>query len=216
MSGLLDAVLSAGGGSAMQMLGGRFGLPPAATRSALEALLPMVTGGLKNQAQSAGGIEGLLGMLKPAHTEYGNDANVLARPGTTAMGNEVLGSIFGNDRDVSRTVAAQAAAKTGLDVGILKQMLPIVAMMAAGAMAKNANAGGLGNLIGTVMGGASSSSGAGGGLLGNVLGAAVGGQGSAAGGGALGGGALGGLASMLDMNHDGNPLDDIMGMLSKR
>jgi hypothetical protein len=209
MSGLLDAVLSAGGGSAIQMLGGRFGLPPAATRSALEALLPMVTGGLKNQAQAQGGIEGLLGsVLKPDHVQYGEDANVLARPGTTAMGNDILGSIFGNDREVSRTVAAQAAQKTGLDVGMLKQMLPIVAMMAAGAMTKNANAGGLGNLIGAAMGGG------GGGMLGNVLGAAMGGnQQSQAQAPA---GALGGLANMLDMNKDGNPLNDIMGMLGRR
>lgn len=206
MSGLLDAVLSAGGGSALQMLGGRFGLPPAATKSALEALLPMVTGGLKNQAQAQGGIEGLLSsVLKPAHTEYGTDSDVLARPGTTNMGNEILGSIFNNDREVSRTVAAQAAQTTGLDVGILKQMLPIVAMMAAGAMAKNANTGGLGNLIGAAMGGG------GGGMLGNVLGAAMGGQGQQA-----SAGTLGGLANMLDMNGDGNPLNDIMGMLGKR
>ncbi len=209
MSGLLDAVLGAGGGSALQMLGGRFGLPPAATRAALDALLPMVSGGLKNQAQGQGGIEGLLGnVLSPAHTEYGNNADVLARPGTTAMGNQVLGSIFGNDRDVSRAVAAQAAQKTGLDVGILKQMLPIVAMMAAGAMTKNASAGGLGNLIGAVMGGG----GGGGGMLGNVLGSAMGGGGQAQ----AASGALGGLANMLDMNHDGNPLNDIMGMLGKR
>jgi hypothetical protein len=207
MSGLLDAVLSSGGGSALQMLGGRFGLPPAATRSALEALLPMVSGGLKNQAQAQGGIEGLLGsVLKPAHSQYGEDANELARPGTTAMGNEILGSIFGNDREVSRTVAAQAAQKTGLDVGVLKQMLPVVAMMAAGAMTKNANAGGLGNLIGAAMGGG------GGGMLGNVLGAAMGGGNQTQ----ASGGALGGLSSMLDMNKDGNPLNDIMGMLGKR
>lgn len=206
MSGLLNAVLSSGGGSALQMLGGRFGLPPAATRSALEALLPMVSGGLKNQAQAQGGIEGLLGsVLKPAHSQYGEDANELARPGTTAMGNEILGSIFGNDREVSRTVAAQAAQKTGLDVGILKQMLPVVAMMAAGAMTKNANAGGLGNLIGAAMGG-------GGGMLGNVLGSAIGGGNQTQ----ASGGALGGLASMLDMNKDGNPLNDIMGLLGKR
>jgi hypothetical protein len=208
MSGLLDAVLSAGGGSAMQMLGGRFGLPPAATKSALEALLPMVSGGLKNQAQASGGIEGLLGsVLKPAHTEYGENTDVLARPGTTAMGTELLGSIFGNDDNVSHAVAQQAAQKTGLDLGMLKQMLPIVAMMAAGAMTKNASAGGLGNLIGAAMGGG------GGGMLGNVLGAAMGGGQAQA---QASGGALGGLANMLDMNHDGNPLNDIMGMLGKR
>jgi hypothetical protein len=194
MSGLLDAVLRSGGGLAIEMLGGRFGLPPAATRSALEALLPMVGGGLKNQAQAPGGLEGLLGsVLSPAHTEYGENADVLARPGTTNMGNQVLGSIFGNDREVSRTIATQAAQKTGLDAGLLKQMLPIVAMMAAGAMAKNASAGGLGNLIGAAMGG---------------------GQAAAPAGGL--GGSLGGLANMLDMNRDGNPLNDIMGMLGRR
>jgi hypothetical protein len=193
MSGLMDAVLRAGGGSAVEMLGGRFGLPPAATRSALEALLPMVGGGIKNQAQAPGGLEGLLGnMLSPTHSQYGDNADMLAKPGTTNAGNEILGSIFGNDRDVSRTIAAQAAQKTGLDVGMLKQMLPVVAMMAAGAMAKNANAGGLGNLIGAALGGAG------------------GGQAAAP------AGALGGLANMLDMNHDGNPLNDIMGMLGRR
>jgi hypothetical protein len=154
----------------------------------------MVSGGLKNQAQAPGGLEGLLGsVLQPGHTEYGENADVLARPGTTNMGNQVLGSIFGNDREVSRTVAAQAAQQTGLDAGMLKQMLPIVAMMAAGAMAKNASAGGLGGLIGAAMGG---------------------GQ-TAAPTGAMAGG-LGGLANMLDMNHDGNPLNDIMGMLGRR
>lgn len=193
MSGLMDAVLRAGGGSAVEMLGGRFGLPPAATRSALEALLPMVGGGLKNQAQAPGGLEGLLGgVLNPTHNQYGDNADMLARPGTTSMGNEVLGAIFGNNRDVSRTIATQAAQKTGLDAGLLKQMLPVVAMMAAGAMAKNASAGGLGNLIGAAMGGGTQS------------------QTQAP------SGALGGLANMLDMNKDGNPLDDIMGMLGRR
>jgi hypothetical protein len=208
MSGLMDAVLGSAGGSALEMLGGRFGLPPAATRSALEALLPMVGGGLKNQAQTSGGLEGLLGsVLQPGHSEYGTNADVLARPGTTAMGNEVLGAIFGNNRDVSRQVAAQAAQQTGLDEGLLKKMLPIVAMMAAGAMAKNANAGGLGNLIGAATGG-----GGAGGVLGNVLSGAMGTGGRSA----QGGGALGGLAAMIDMDRDGNPLDDIMGMLSRR
>jgi hypothetical protein len=193
MSGLMDAVLKAGGGSAVEMLGGRFGLPPAATRSALEALLPMVGGGLKNQAQAPGGLEGLLGsVLNPTHNQYGDNADMLARPGTTSMGNEVLGAIFGNNRDVSRTIATQAAQKTGLDAGLLKQMLPVVAMMAAGAMAKNASAGGLGNLIGAAMGGRAQP------------------QPQAP------SGALGGLANMLDMNKDGNPLDDIMGMLGRR
>lgn len=210
MSGLLNAVLGSAGGSAVEMLGGRFGLPPAATRSALDALLPMVTGGLKNQAQASGGLEGLLStVLKPEHTEYAENPDVLARPGTTNMGNEILGAIFNNNRDVSRQVAAQAAQQTGLDEGILKKMLPIVAMMAAGAMAKSASAGGLGNLIGSATGGGA------GGMLGDMLNGAMG-QATQGAAPQASGGVLGNLANMLDMDKDGNPLDDIMGMLSRR
>ena len=46
-----------------------------------------------------------------------------------------------------------------------------------------------------------------GGGLGGILGQVLGGAGAA--------GGLGGLASMLDLNGDGNPLDDIIGMAGK-
>ena len=76
-------------------------------------------------------------------------------------------------------------------------MLPMLAMLVAGFMAKQRTAGA-----------AAPSSGGGG--LGGILGGLLGGQ---AGGGATSG--LGGLASMLDMDRDGNPLDDIMRMVGK-
>jgi hypothetical protein len=216
MSGLLNEIIRGGGGQALEMLGGRFGLGPAQTRGALDALLPMIAGGMKQTAAQGGGLEAVLGqVLQPAHAAYGEDPDVLARPGTTDLGNQVLGAIFNNDRDVSRTVAAQAAQQTGIDPAILKKMLPVIAMMAAGALAKNANAGGLGGLLGAAMG-----QGGAGGMLGQVLGGLAGGQAQAqapapASAGGVGG-ALGGLASMLDMDKDGNPLDDIMGMLGRR
>ena len=47
----------------------------------------------------------------------------------------MLGQIFGT-KDVSRTVAASAATQSGLDPSLLKKMLPMLAMMAAGYMAK--------------------------------------------------------------------------------
>jgi hypothetical protein len=221
MSGLLGTILQAGGGQAVEMIGGRFGLGPAQTRAALEALAPMIAGGMKQQAQAGGGLEGLLGqVLNQGHAAYGSDLNNLARPGTTAAGNDMLGAIFGS-KDVSRAVADRAAGQTGISPDILKQMLPVVAMMAAGAMAKGAGGGGLGNLLGAAAGGA----GAGGGMLGQLVSAAAssgalsgilggGGQQAPAAPGAMGG--LGGLASMIDLDRDGNPLDDIMGMLGRR
>jgi hypothetical protein len=51
-------------------------------------------------------------------------------------------------------------------------------------------------------------------MLGSILGAVLGG-GQQAAPASGGGGLLGGLGSLIDMNHDGNPLDDIIGMAGK-
>ena len=125
----------------------------------------------------------------------------------------MLGQIFGS-KDVSRTVAGNAAEQTGIDPSLLKKMLPILAMLVAGYMAKQGGgedggqeSNGLGGLLGSVLGGAGQSGGGLGGMLGNVLG---GGQNATP-----TSGGLGGLASMLDMDGDGNPLDDIIGMAGK-
>jgi len=48
-----------------------------------------------------------------------------------------------------------------------------------------------------------------------VPGGMAGGLGGMLGGGGGGMGGLGGLASMLDFDRDGNPLDDIMGMAGR-
>jgi hypothetical protein len=86
-------------------------------------------------------------------------------------------------------------------------MLPMVAMLVAGYMAKQRSASAPAQSAPTGSQAAPSRSGAGG-VLGGLLG-----------GGAAGAqrtGAPGGLASMLDMDGDGNPLDDILRMAGKR
>jgi hypothetical protein len=60
-------------------------------------------------------------------------------------------------------------------------------------------------------GGQAAGSGGLGGMLGNVLGGALGGGQKTA----PASGGMGGLASMLDLDGDGNPLDDIIGMAGK-
>lgn len=155
------------------------------------ALLPAILGGFKKQAQTQpNGIAGLAGGLG----QLGGEnllADVLGGQPNVDRGNNVLGQIFGS-KDVSRAVAQNAAGQTGLDAGILKKMLPMLAMLAAGYLSKQ----------GGSLGQAAQSGGGGlGGMLGQVLG-----QGKATGGG---------LASMLDLDGDGNPLDDIVGMAGK-
>jgi hypothetical protein len=206
---LTDILAQAGG---IESMAKDLGIPPAMAKQGAAALLPAILGGFKKQAQS-GGIEGLGGLLGQLGGGGLLDSVLGSQPTPVAPGNEVLGEIFGS-KDVSRTVAGQAATQTGLDSGLLKKMLPILAMMVAGYMAKQSGqaqgGGGLGDLIGGALGGSGSSGGLGG-MLGNALGGAMGGGAAPA----AAGGGLGSLANMLDLNGDGNPLDDIMGMASK-
>jgi len=176
------------------------GVSEAQAATAAEALIPAILGGFKKQAQSQPlGLEGLGSLLG----QLGGGSlldNVLSSQATDiSRGNDVLGQIFGS-RDVSRTVAQNAASRSGLDPALLKKMLPMLAMLVAGYMARQGG------------GGAAQPTQAGGGL-GGLLGGLLGGR--ASGAASPGTAAPGGLASMLDLNGDGNPLDDILGMAGK-
>ncbi|MCW0199293.1 MULTISPECIES: DUF937 domain-containing protein [unclassified Sphingopyxis] len=200
MMNLTDILAQAGG---IESMASQLGVSPTVAKQGAEALLPAILGGFKTQAQNAGGVEGLGGLLGQLGGGGLLDAVLGSQATPVQAGNDVLGQIFGS-KDVSRTVADHAAGQTGLDSGLLKQMLPILAMMVAGYMAKQggqqSGGGGLGDLIGGALGGGGS-----GGGLGGMLGSVLGGS----------GGGLGGLGKMLDMDGDGNPLDDIIGMAGK-
>ena len=161
------------------------------------ALLPAILGGFKKTAQAQpSGIEGLGGLLGQLGGGGLFDSVLSPEPTPVEQGNDILGQIFGS-KDVSRTVAGSASEQTGINPALLKKMLPILAMLVAGYMAKQSGGGEGGGL---------------GGLIGGILGGALGGGGQTA---PASGGGLGGLASMLDFDGDGNPLDDIIGRAGK-
>lgn len=194
----------------------QLGVNESVAEAGAAALLPAILGGFKKTTQAQpGGLEGLGGLLGSLGGGGLFDSVVSPEPTPVEKGNDVLGQIFGS-KDVSRSVAGHASEQTGIDPSLLKKMLPILAMLVAGYMAKQSGSGesgGLGGLIGGMLGGGGQASGGGGlgGMLGNVLGGALGGGQQTA----QAGGGLGGLASMLDMDGDGNPLDDIIGMAGK-
>jgi hypothetical protein len=177
----------------LESIAKELGISETQAASGAAALTPAILGGFKKQAQAQpAGLEGLGGLLSQLGGGGLLDDVLAPKPTDVSRGNEVLGQIFGS-KDVSRAVAQNAASQSGLDQGVLKKMLPMVAMLVAGYMAKQRTAGV----------GAQATSGGGG--LGSLLGGLLGGQ---AGGG-------GGLASMLDMDRDGNPLDDILRLVGK-
>ena len=186
---IMDMLQQSGGIGTMAK---ELGVNESVAQAGAAALLPDILGGFKKttQAQPSGldGLGGLLGQLGGGGLL---DSVLGTQPTPVEKGNDVLGQIFGS-KEVSRTVAAGAEQQTGISSDLLKKMLPVVAMMVAGYMAKES----------------SGSAGSGGGL-GGLIGGLLGGGNNASSGG------LGGIASMLDLNGDGNPLDDIIGMAGK-
>lgn len=189
---ILDVLMQAQGGNAASQLGQQFGLNGTQTRSALEALLPSLSGALAQNAQAPGGLDALLGALQGGgHSRYVDNPQSLGEPGTVEDGNNILGHLFGS-KEVSRSVASQAAAQTGIGAELLKKMLPLVAAMVMGGLAKRSAGGAAG--AGLNPGG-------------------FGGLGQAgAPAQAGGGGLLDMLTPMLDRNKDGSAMDDILGM----
>lgn len=176
----------------------QLGVSESQVASGADALLPAILGGFKKQTQSSGssGLSGLLGQLG----SMGLFDNVMNPQQVQAeQGNQVLGQVFGS-KDVSRAVAQNASAQTGLDTELLKKMLPMLAMLVTSFMAKQ----------GSEAQGQDNSSASGlSGLLGNML----------SGGKTSGTQQSGGLSSLLDLNGDGNALDDILriaGSFNKR
>ncbi|HSN55734.1 MAG TPA: DUF937 domain-containing protein [Candidatus Sulfomarinibacteraceae bacterium] len=194
---LTDILDQVGG---LQSMASELGISESQARQGASALLPAILGGFKKQvAAQPTGLEGLGGLLGQLGGGSLLDDLLAPRPTDVSRGNDVLGQIFGS-KDVSRTVANHASASTGLDSGLLKKMLPMLAMAVAGLMARS----------GATQGPAASPRGGGlGDLLGGLAGSLGGGRRSA------GGDLLGGLASMLDADGDGNPLDDILGAMGR-
>lgn len=197
---VLDMLRRSGG---INAVANQLGIAPATAMAGTEALVPAIIGGFRKSTEASGGGETGLGALVTMLGGLGGGAlaaNVLGPDATDiGKGNDVLGQIFGS-KDVSRSVAADAAGRTGIDPAVLKQMLPLLAMLVGGYFSARA--------------GGSGAQGSGGlGDIGSILKADPGGSDDPAARG--GGGVLGGLGSLLDMDGDGNALDDILNMAGK-
>lgn len=177
-------------------LGRQFGLDPQQTQAAIDALAPVVAAGIRRNSQDDGGLADLIGALaKGSHGQYIDEPALLDRPETIDEGNAILGHVFGS-KDISRGVAQQLSASSGIGAAVLKKLLPIVAAMVMGQLAKKSFGGApapapapkpapsgpsLEDILGQVLGGGAAKQAPSGGL-GDILGDILGGgrQGSPA------------------------------------
>jgi hypothetical protein len=144
---------------AVEAISRELGVDLGTARAGASALLPSILSGFQNPVAASeadtsptafpalGGLGGLLGTIGGLGGGGLLDDVTSNQPTQVDKGNEILGQIFGS-KDGSRAVAAAASAQSGVEPSLLKKMLPILAMVAAGYIMKRAGGGELGGMLG--------------------------------------------------------------------
>lgn len=157
--------------NAIDAVSRELGVDPDTAKAGAAALLPEILNGFSKPvaapepqaavgggaAESFGGFGGVLETISSLGGGGLLDNVTSNQPTEIDKGNQILGQIFGS-KDGSRAIAAQAAAQSGVEPSLLKKMLPILTMVAAGYLAKQAGSGkagegGLGGALGGALGG---------------------------------------------------------------
>ncbi len=185
LTGLLSEALGSG---TVSQISEAIGADEVTTSNAIQTALPMLIGGLANNAQNEGGAASILNALNKDH-----DGSILDNLGSLISGASsgpgagILGHILGGQQP---QVEQGISAASGLDMGKVAPLLMMLAPIVMGALGKtNQQQGGLdiGSLAG-LLGGTSQSMNSGNPLM----------------------GMLGGL---LDRDKDGSAIDDVLGMV---
>lgn len=138
---LLNTILQAANGQALQQMSGRLGASEADTRSALTQVVGALGKGMARNASSAGGLEGLVKALgSGGHARYLENPASLSQPEAVTDGNGILGHLLGS-KDVSRQLAQRVSGNTGMAPDLVKQLLPIAAAALMGALSQKTGAG---------------------------------------------------------------------------
>ncbi|MEO7672844.1 MAG: DUF937 domain-containing protein [Pyrinomonadaceae bacterium] len=166
MFSLQDLLGPEQGTQAVDQISQQVGAEPSLVNTAIQAALPMILGGLANNAASPEGAESLNGALERDHhggilENLGGLGNMIfggqeaAPPPPRADAGGILGHIFGNNQG---QVAQEVSNKSGLSIS---QVAPILMMLAPIVMSylgqqkqqQGVGADGLGGLLGGLLGG---------------------------------------------------------------
>ena len=190
---LSELLNSAIGQSIVRNVAGQLGVNENQASSAVNMAIPAILAGMTRNARSQDGavslnnalekkhdgslLENLSGMLQGHTSELQSD------------GDDILGHVFGNNRTAVEQGIAQ---KSGVSLSKIGPLLAIVAPIVMAYLGKekrqtNTGAGGLGDLLGGLLGGATQQR------------------------STTGGGLMDMLGGILDKDGDGNPLDDLLG-----
>lgn len=186
MAGLLDGIMEQLGSGGVAQISQSLGADQGDVGSAIAAALPAILGGMANNAGSPGGAAALSEALDDHNPSIFDQLGPLLAGGG-GDGAKILGHVLGARQG---QVESHLAQQSGLDMGMIAKLLPLLAPLVMGYLAKQKQSQGLDPAD-----------------LGKVLSQErqQHEQGSPG---------LGGLASILDADHDGSIIDDVIGKLT--
>ncbi|MCC6348694.1 MAG: DUF937 domain-containing protein [Candidatus Eisenbacteria bacterium] len=198
MPGVLDLLGATLGGDLQRQLGQQLGAGPQATGNAIEAALPMLLSGLARNVAQPGGADALHQALQNDHdgSLLDNLGELLGGTlgGRAANGAGILGHVLGDRQDAAQRAVAQSS---GLDGAQAAQLLATLAPIVMGVLGRTQHSQGL-NSAGLAS------------MLQNEHATATQSRPDL----------MGVATQLLDRNHDGSMLDDLMnglgGMLGRR
>lgn len=186
------------GNEAVEQISQNVGAEPSAVNTAIQAALPMILGGLANNASTPQGAESLNNALeRDQHASVLDNLGGLgsmifggqqeAAPPAQADAGGILGHILGSNQG---QVAQEVSSKSGLSISQVAPILMMLAPIVMGYLGKqkqqqDVGADGLGGLLGGLLGGGQSQS------------------------------SVNPNASFLDQDGDGSSMDDIASMAFK-
>ena len=138
MANLNEILENANGGEAIPILGQELGLTPEQTQSAITALLPAISSGLKQSTSSVDGLGNLFALMGQQKDLPGlfEDAKTALSPDGLAAGNQALSLIFGS-QEASQAIVDQAQKFSGVSSSVLDKMLPALTGIAVSGLMRS-------------------------------------------------------------------------------
>jgi len=186
MSGLVEGIMKQLGPGGVSQIAGALGADESAIGGAVASALPAILAGMANNSRQPAGAESLANALGDhSPSIFDQIGDLLGNSG--GDGAKILGHVLGGRQ---QSVEQQLAGQSGLDLGMIMKLLPILAPLVMGYLSKQKqdqglDAGGLGSLLGAERKQAEASQ-----------------------------PGLGGLAAILDADGDGSIIDDVLGKIT--
>jgi hypothetical protein len=169
MFNLYEIIRNAHGGHALENLATQFGITAEQADAAVKAVVPVLSEGFLKQASEPHAFGSFIGALgEGQHLAAFSDPAAAQATATAQKGGDILSQIL-TSHSAREEIALRASSGTGVSSDTLAKMLPVIASMIFGGLAKSMENQGFGGILGQL------NNAAGQGGLGPVLGQILGG-----------------------------------------